>query len=147
VSILRVPSHSKLFFPKTAATAVYHIRSLAAIRDHLPRELTHRSSNSLILSRLDYRKSILSGLHKASLRLLPLAQNMAARLMLISLRLCHVSPLIQNLSWLQIEKHIKGKIVAFPYKARNGLAPSYVAEFFVHRGLPTLLRWLFHYLN
>ena len=55
----------KTFINKTAASAMYHIRSLAAIRGHLPRELTSGLCNSLVISRLDYCNSVLSGFRNA----------------------------------------------------------------------------------
>jgi len=50
----------KSFSNKTAARAMYHIRTLAAIRDHLPRELTSRLGTSLVTSRLDFCNSVLA---------------------------------------------------------------------------------------
>jgi hypothetical protein len=118
----------KSFIQKTAATATFHIRSLAAIRDHLPRELTLRLCSSLVISRLDYCNSILAGLPKSSLRPLQLALNTAARLVYRARRSCHVTPLLQQLQWLPVEKRIEHKILTLAYKARNGLAPSYLSE-------------------
>lgn len=118
----------KTFVQRSAANAVYHIRSLAAIRDHIPRELTHRLCTSLVLSRLDYCNSLLTGLPKCSLRPLQLALNMAARLIFKARRSCHVSPLLEKLSWLPIDKRIESKILALTLKARYGLGPSYLSE-------------------
>ncbi len=118
----------KSFIQKTAAAATFHIRSLAAIRDHLPRELAHRLCSSLVISRLDYCNSILAGLPKISLRPLQLALNMAARFVYKARRSCHITPLLQQLQWLPVDKRIEHKILTLAYKARNGLAPSYLSE-------------------
>ncbi len=93
----------KSFINRTAASAMHHIRTLAAIRDHLPRELASRLCTSLVISRLDYCNSVLSGVPKCSLRPLQLAWNMAARLVFMSWRSCHISPLLDQLKWLPIE--------------------------------------------
>ena len=85
----------RAFIQKTAATATYHVRSLVAIRDHLPRDLTHRLCSSLVINRLDYCNSILAGLPQCSLRPLQLAMNMAARLVCKARRSCHVTPLLR----------------------------------------------------
>ena len=116
------------FINKTAASAMYHIRSLAAIRDHLPRELTSRLCNSLVISRLDYCNSVLSGVPKCSLRPLQLALNMAARLVFKARRSCHVSPLLDQLKWLPVDKRIEQKILTLVFKACNGICPSYLAD-------------------
>ena len=118
----------KPFIQKTAATATFHIRSLVAIRDHLPRDLVRRLCTSLVISRLDYCNAVLTGLPKCSLRPLQLALNMAARLVYKARRSCHVSPLLKERRWLPIEKCIEEKILTMTFKARNGIAPSYLAE-------------------
>ncbi len=86
---------------------MFQIRSLAAIRDHLPSNLTHRLCSSLVLSRLEYCNSVLAGLPKSSLRPLQLALNMAARLACKARRSCHVTPLLKQLQWLPIKHRIK----------------------------------------
>jgi hypothetical protein len=126
----------RTFIQRTAATATYHIRSLVAIRDHLPREYTSRLCSSLIINRLDYCNSILAGLPKCSLRPLELAMNMAARLVCKAKRSCHVTPLLKQLQWLPIQNRIQQKILTLTFKARNGLAPSYLSELF-HSYEPT----------
>jgi len=102
----------------TAATSVLWLPFVT-----ISPEFTHRLRNSLVLCRLDYCNYILSGLPKSSLWPLQLALNTAIRLVFKSRRSCHVSPLLQNLSWLPIEKSTEGKILALTYKARNGFAP------------------------
>jgi hypothetical protein len=118
----------KSFINRTAASAMHHIRTLAAIRDHLPRELASRLCTSLVISRLDYCNSVLSGVPKCSLRPLQLALNMAARLVFKAKRSCHITPLLEQLKWLPIEKRIEEKILTLVFKARNGLCPSYLTD-------------------
>jgi len=63
----------KSFINKTAASAMYHIRLLAAIRDHLPRELANRLYTSLVISRRHSWNSVQSGVPKCPLRPLQFA--------------------------------------------------------------------------
>ncbi len=107
---------------------MYHIRSLAAISDHLPRDLTSRLCTSLVISRLDYCNSVLSGVPKCSLRPLQLALNMAARLVFKARKSFHVSPLLNQLKWLPIDQRIEEKILTLVYKARNALCPYYLTH-------------------
>ena len=118
----------KPFIQKTAATATYHVRSLVAIRDHLPRDLVRQMCTSLVISRLDYCNSVLAGLPKCSLRPLQLVLNMAARLIYQAKRSCHISPILKELRWLPIEKRIEEKVLTITFKARLGSAPSYLTE-------------------
>ena len=83
----------KNFINKTAASAMYHIRTLAVLRDYLPRELTSRLCTSLVISRLDYCNSVLSGVPKCSVHPIQLALSVAARHIFKARRSFHVSPL------------------------------------------------------
>ncbi len=118
----------KAFTLKSASAAAFHIRSLAMIRDHLPRDLTSNLCASLVLSRLDYCNSLLAGLPKCSLRPLQLAQNMAARLVFRTSRSSHVTPLLKQLEWLPIAKRIEEKTLMLTFKSINGLGPTYLSD-------------------
>jgi hypothetical protein len=118
----------KAFTLKSASAAAFHIRSLAMIRDHLPRDLTSSLCTSLVLSRLDYCNSLLAGIPKCSLRPLQLAQNMAARLVFRTSKYSHVTPLLQQLGWLPIAKRIEEKMLMLTFKSINGLGPSYLSD-------------------
>ena len=83
---------------------------------------------SLVLSRLDYCNSLLAGLPKCSLRPLQLAQNMAARLIFKTRKSCHITPFLQQLDWLPIEKRIVEKVLRITYILQNGLCPTYLAD-------------------
>jgi len=104
------------------------IRNLAAIRDLLRRELTSRLCTSLIISRLDCCNSVLSGVPKCSPRPLHLGLNMAARHVFNARRSCQVSPFLDQLKCLPIEKRIEKNILTPVFKARNGLCPSYLPD-------------------
>jgi len=53
---------------------------------------------------------------------------MAARLIKLykARRSCHVTHLLQQLQWLQIERQIEQEILTLTFKYRNRLAPSYL---------------------
>jgi len=115
---------------------MYHTRTLAAIRDHLPRELTSRLCTSLVISCLDYCSSVLSGFRKCSLRTPKLALNMAARLVFMVRRSRYVSPFLEQLKWLPMEKRTEEKILILVFKARNGLCLLYLADL-LHAYVPS----------
>jgi len=89
---------------KTTASTMYYIRTLAATRDHFLGTDTSRLFSSVIINRLNYWHSVLSGIPQCSLRILQLALNMAAGLVFKARRSCQVSHLLDQLKWLPIEK-------------------------------------------
>jgi len=87
------------------------------------------------------------------MRPLQLALNVAALLVYKARQSCHVSPLLKELRWLPIVKRIEEKILTVTLKARNGIAPLYLAKLLKDytpvRALDRLktLPWLSQLLN
>ena len=59
------------------------------------------------------------------------ALNSAARLISMSRKADHITPLLIELHWLPVEQHINFKILLFTYKIVNGLAPMYLSQLLV----------------
>jgi len=97
----------KPFIQKTASAATFHICSLIAIRDHLSRDLVCRLCASLVISRLDYCNTVLTGYQKCSLRPLPLALNMATCLVCKDRRSCHISHLLKSFAFFLLDGAMK----------------------------------------
>ena len=85
---------------------------------------------SLILSRLDYCNSLLSGLPASSVQSLRRIQNCAARLILKKRKTAHITPLFQYFHWLPIQQRIQYKINSLCYNCITGTAPSYLCDRF-----------------
>ena len=77
-------------------SSYFHLRKISSIRPYLWDESTAQLVSSLILSRLDYCNSILSGLPSCSLNRLQNVQNNAARLVLRKRKSDHVTPLLKE---------------------------------------------------
>ena len=83
---------------------------------------------SLVLSRLDYCTSTLSGLPSSSLNRLQKVQNNAARLVLHKRNSDHVAALLEKLCWLPADAHIHYKIVALAFRYFDNSLPPYLSE-------------------
>ena len=107
------------------------LRRISQIRHLIPVDIAQLLATSLIMSKLDYCNSILSGIHNDLLSKLKVAQNNAARVVLKKKRRDHASPLLTKLHWLPVERRITYKLTTLCYKCLNGLAPSYLSELLI----------------
>ena len=83
---------------------------------------------SLVLSKLDYCNSLLSGLPKYQILKLQRIQNWAARIIFKSKKSDPATPLLRALHWLPVQQRIDFKIALTVFKCLNGLAPKYLSE-------------------
>ena len=116
------------FISQTAKSCYYQLRRISSVRKYLSVEATVKLVTSLILSRLDYCNSLLSGLPASSVHSLRRIQNCAARLILRKRRTGNVIPLFQLLHWLPIQQRIPYKINTLCYKCITDTAPSYLCD-------------------
>ena len=72
--------------------------------------------HSFISSRIDYCNALFSSL----------IQNAAARLLTISNKYSHVTPLLHSMRWLQVTYRIQFKILTITHRALHGQAPTYL---------------------
>ena len=83
---------------------------------------------SLVLSRLDYCNSILSGSPKCLIQKLQRVQNTAARIKLRMSRTEHNTPLLRMLHWLPIPSRIAYKIDSLCHTALTTAYSKYMSE-------------------
>ena len=115
----------------------HHLRKIASIRPYLSNESTAELVSSLILFRLDYCNSTLSGLPSCSLNRLQKVQNNAARLVLRKRKSDRVTPLQEKkLHWLPDEARVHYKIATLAFRHFENSLPPYLSETASH--LPTL---------
>ena len=100
----------------TCKSAFYHLRNIYKIRRFLTPETTESIVHAFVTSRIDYCNSLLYGLPKCVLKKLQYVQNSAARLIYLSKKFDHVTPLLISLHWLPIEQRINFKILLITYK-------------------------------
>ena len=113
---------------KVVKSANYHLRNIGRVRKYLTAESTKCAIISLVTSRLDYCNGLLCGITEKLVLKLQRVQNNAARVITLTKKHDHITPVLKNLHWLPIRKRIQFKILLLVYKSRSGTAPSYLKE-------------------
>ena len=80
----------------------FHIRSLSKIRPYITYKAASSIAVCLILSKLDYCNSLLSGLPPKQIKRLQAVQNAAARTVMKYKKTDHITPILRQLHWLFI---------------------------------------------
>ncbi len=109
-----------------------HLRSLRRIRRHLDDAACAKAVQALVVSRLDYANSLLSGVPDCALRKLQVAQNSAARLLSATDRRQHITPVLKDLHWLPVRQRIAFKMLSLTFQALHSeSAPCYLRSLLV----------------
>ena len=108
--------------------ASFHIRNIGRIRKYLDPKATENIMHSFVTSRLDMGNSLLIGLPQNQVGRLQRIQNAAARLVTLTRKRSHITPVLRGLHWLPVGYRIKYKILLIVFKAINNLAPEYIAQ-------------------
>ena len=109
-------------------SASFHLRNIGQVRKRLTEKATKSLVQSLVISRLDYGNSLLCGLPQDLLAKLQSVQNKAARMITLTKRREHITPVLKTLHWLPVDVRIDFKVLLLVYKALNGLAPQYIRD-------------------
>ena len=109
-------------------SSFYHLRNISYIRKYLSAATTELLVHMFVSSKLDYCNSLLYGLPAYTIKKLQHVQNAAARLVTLTTKHDHITPVLFNLHWLPVNQRIIFKILLITYKALNNLAPSYICD-------------------
>ena len=109
-------------------SANFELRCIRSIRQLLSTDATKILVSAFVLSRFDYRYSLLSGCPQYLLNKPQKAQNNAARLVLRVSTTDHVSPHLASFHWLPIDSRIQYKLSSLCYNCFNSTAPDYLTE-------------------
>ena len=112
-------------------SSFFHLHNISSIRRVLDMKTTVIIVQALVISRLDYCKSLLRGLPTILMKKLQRVQNAAARVIAKAGRRDHISPILFKLHWLPVEFCIRNKILLLTYRALHSLAPTYITELLV----------------
>ena len=109
-------------------SAYFHLHAIGRIRKFLDQQSTKQLVHALVLSRLDTCNSLLGGLPSNLLQRLQQVQNMCARIIMLSNKRDHATPLMKELHWLPIKCRINYKLLMLTFKCLHQLAPQYLAD-------------------
>ena len=93
----------------TTAT-FFHLRNIFKIRKFLSYDTCKTLIHAFVTARIDYCNSLLYGQPKCILKRLQSVLNSAARLIHLTSRYEHVTPLLIQLHWLPVEQRITFKL-------------------------------------
>ena len=108
--------------------AYLELRRINSIRNLLSVDAVKTLVCSLVLSHLDYCNFLLIGLPQYLIKRLQGVQNAAARSILRTPRSEHISPLLQNLHWLPVNRRTLHKVAALCHSSLSGSGPQYLSD-------------------
>ena len=119
-------------------SASFGIFKIGKIRKLLDRPTTEKLIHAFVSSHLDYCNSVFSGLPQSYLLPLQRIQNTAARLVTLSKKSDHITPILRSLHWLPIHHRITFKILILTFKILHGQAPKYLSDLLFLRSSSSL---------
>ena len=103
----------------------YQLRNIGFIRKYLTRSATEKLVHSLISSRLDFGNGLLYNLPDSQIGKLQKLQNAAARIVTLTDKRSHITPVLKSLHWLPLRERLAFKILLLVFHIVNGTSPSY----------------------
>ena len=106
-----------------------HIRKINSIRRYISDSGVRTLVQSIVIACLNYWNSICIGLPINILQRLQLVQhNSAARVISQTKRCTSITPILNQLHWLPINKWCQFKILLLTFKSLNGCSPEYLCD-------------------
>jgi len=114
----------KTHVSRTVSSCFAALRQIKSIRRSISQPVLLSLVSSLVLSRLDYGSTVLTGISKRLLDRLQSVLNAAARLIYSRRKHDHVTPLLKELHWLRVKERIRFRLAVLVFKCRNKTAPQ-----------------------
>jgi hypothetical protein len=118
----------------------WQLRRIGQLRKYLTTEAAEKIIHAFISSRLDNGNSLLFGLPDYQINRLQRIHNTAARILTLTNKYSHITPILESLHWLPIQYRIMFKILTLTYRCLNGSAPSYLSQLLSPYNPPRSLR-------
>ena len=119
-------------------TCYMHLRNIGRIRRSLTLDAckTLVPDDGFVTSRMDYCNRVLYGLPAKSMSRLQRIQHTVARIITRSRRRDHITPVLIDLHWLPVCRHIEYKILMHTYRALHDQSLVYMKDM-IRRYAPT----------
>ena len=104
------------------------IRLIWRIRKFLSMETAKTLVRAFVTSKLDNCNALLYSLPKYKIQRLQYVLNSLARLVTLSRKLDHISPVLMEFHWLPVEQRVEFKVLLFTYEVVKGMAPVYLQD-------------------
>ena len=106
----------------------YHHFILCRIRKYLNQSAAEQIIHAFVTSRLDNGNALLYGLPQNQISRLQHIQNTAARVVTLSRKSCHITPILKELHWLPVSQRIVFNLMIIVHKSVHNIAPIYISE-------------------
>ena len=107
---------------------IRNIRNISRIRKYLNQSAAEQIIHAFVTSRLDNGNALFYGLPQNQISRLQHIQNTAARVVTLSRKSCHITPMLKELHWLPVSQRIVFKLMLIVHKSVNNIAPIYISE-------------------
>lgn len=115
----------------------YQLRNIGFIRKYLSQTATEKLVHALISSRLDFGNALLFNLPQNQLFKLQKLQNAAARIVSLSTRRTHITPILRSLHWLPVKQRIIFKILLLTFHCMRSSSPPQYLISLINRYTPS----------
>ena len=109
----------------------HQLRHIGKIRKYLSQEAANTLVHALVTSRLDNNNALLTNIPDNQIFRLQKLQNNAARVVSLTRKYDHITPVLKQLHWLPVSWRITFKVLLLTYKALHDLAPQYLTNMLV----------------
>ena len=118
---------------KVPAQCMSALGQINRVKHVFNKELLITIINSLVFSKLFYCSSVWSMISEGNIKKLQSVQNFAARIIGGLRKYDHVTPILKELQWIPVKKHLFYRDAVLAFKCMNGLAPNYLSSLFTTR--------------
>jgi len=104
------------------------LRQIRSVRRSVTHDALLTLLRSLVITKLDFGGSALTGVSGSLMQRLQSVLNAAARLVFSARRSEHTTPLLRELHWLKVPERIQYRLCVLTHRCLHGTAPPYLAE-------------------
>ena len=109
-------------------TAHFHLRNIGRIRKSITDDACEKLMHAFVTTRLDCGSANLYDLPDNQLNHVQRMFSIVARILTLTAKSDHITPVLRQLHWLPISQRIAYKILLLTFKALHGLAPQYISK-------------------